>query len=230
MAAEKGLKRAVVLLSGGLDSSTCLLIARKDGFQPIALSFFYNQRHAVEIEMASRLAISNEAEHFILNLPLDVIGGSALTDDIDVPESEPLDGEIPLTYVPARNLIFLSLALAFAETRNAERIYIGINSLDFSNYPDCRMDFLSKFSEISVLATRAGREGKKIEIKAPLQNMKKSEIVKLADELGLDFSLTSSCYNPDRQGLACGVCASCRLRIKGFKEAGILDKISYEKQ
>ena len=222
-------KPAVCLLSGGLDSSTCLALARRDGYGCYALSFDYGQRHRIELEAAKRVADAVGVErHLVVNLGLNAIGGSALTDDIDVPKSRAPDEMahgIPITYVPARNTIFLSYALAWAEVLEASDIFIGVNALDYSGYPDCRPEFIDAYERMANLATKAGVEGRtKVTIHAPLLRLGKAEIVKLAHELGLDFGLTHSCYDPDPSGRACGQCDSCLLRRKGFEEAGVEDR------
>jgi 7-cyano-7-deazaguanine synthase len=225
-------KKAVILLSGGVDSSTALAIAKSEGCELHALSFRYGQRHEREIEAAKKVARSLGAnEHLILEFNLRAIGGSALTDEIDVPKSRSA-GEIsigiPVTYVPARNTIFLSFGLALAEKIGAEDIFFGANQLDYSGYPDCREEYIRAFEKMANLATKAGVEGKaKIKIHTPLIQLTKSEIIKKGLELGLDFSLTWSCYDPTANGFACGLCDSCQLRVKGFKEAGVKDPIRY---
>jgi 7-cyano-7-deazaguanine synthase len=222
-------KPAVCLLSGGLDSSTCLALARRGGYAVYALSFDYGQRHRVELEAAARVAAAVGVErHMVVKLGLDAIGGSALTADIAVPKgrrAEEMAHGIPITYVPARNTIFLSYALAWAEVLESSDVFIGVNALDYSGYPDCRPEYIEAFERMANLATRAAVEGKtKLEIHAPLLRLGKAEIVKLAAELRLDFSLTHSCYDPDSSGRACGQCDSCLLRRKGFEEAGIADR------
>lgn len=221
-------KKALVLASGGLDSTTILAIAKNEGYDIYALSFDYGQRHNFELEAAKRVAKHLGAKkHLILRLDLDTIGGSALTDDIPVPQGRDLDevssGSIPATYVPARNTIFLAYALAWAEVLGATDIFIGINAIDFSGYPDCRPEFIESFQRTADLATKAGVEGKGITIHAPLINMTKAEIIKKGISLGVDYAMTHSCYNPGENGIPCGVCDSCLLRKKGFKEAGIPD-------
>jgi len=219
---------AVCLLSGGLDSSTCLALARRDGYECYALSFDYGQRHRVELEAAARVAASiGVREHRTAHIDLRVFGASALTADIEVPKhrsaAEMAQG-IPVTYVPARNTIFLSYALAWAEVLEASDIFIGVNALDYSGYPDCRPEFIHAFENMANLATKAGIEGRTaIHIHTPLIALSKADIVRLAAQLGLDFTLTHSCYDPDREGRACGQCDSCLLREKGFAEAGIRD-------
>jgi 7-cyano-7-deazaguanine synthase len=222
-------KRAVCLLSGGLDSSTCLALARRDGYECYALSFDYGQRHRIELAAAERVAAEFGAKrHIVAKIGLDAFGGSALTADIDVPKGRSADamGEgIPITYVPARNTIFLSFALAWAEVLGAADIFIGVNALDYSGYPDCRPEFIEAYTRMANLATKAGVEGRtRIEIHTPLIALSKAEIVRLAAKLGLDFSLTHSCYDPSPDGRPCGQCDSCLLRRKGFEEAGIEDR------
>lgn len=221
-------KKAVVLYSGGLDSTTCLAMAKADGFAPYALSFSYGQRHALELELAKANARPMGAvEHLVVEFDLRLMGGSALTDDIDVPK-EGVGEQIPVTYVPARNTIFLSFALGWAEVLGAFDIYIGVNSLDYSGYPDCRPEFVSAFENLANLATRAGVEGQgRFRIHSPLLNMSKAEIIRAGISLGVDYSRTHSCYDPTVDGLSCGTCDSCRLRIKGFHEAGVTDPLRY---
>lgn len=224
-------KKAVVLLSGGADSATALACARRDGFEPCALTIDYGQRHRVELVMAQKQAARFGAKLLLLNADLRPIGGSALTADIDVPAGRSA-GEIahgiPVTYVPARNTIFLSLALGWAESLGAGDIYIGVNALDYSGYPDCRPEFIAAFENMARLATKIGVEGKTaIKIHAPLISLTKAEIFRLGDSLGVDFRLTHSCYSPAPDGKACGQCDSCLIRLKGFKEAGIEDPLDY---
>lgn len=229
MAGKSG--NAVVLLSGGLDSATVLAIARDQGYQCIALSFDYGQRHRIELASAKAVAKAGGAiEHRILTLPIGELGGSALTDDaIDVPESiDEQNDDIPVTYVPARNTIFLSMALGLAEIAGARNIYIGANAVDYSGYPDCRPEFISAFQHVANLATREGVEGDGFQIRAPLIDMSKADIIRTGAALGVDYSLTVSCYNPSEKGLACGVCDSCRLRAYGFEMAGVADPTSYQ--
>lgn len=219
--------KAVVLLSGGLDSTTTLAIARRDGFACHALSVDYGQRHRVELEHSRHLAQALGAvEHRIVSLDLRAFGGSALTADIPVPTAERAAG-IPITYVPARNTILLSLALAYAEVIGAGDLFIGANVLDYSGYPDCRPEFLAAFETLARLGTKAGVEGTQYRIHAPLLRMTKAEIIRTGAALGIDYSRTISCYDPTPEGHACGVCESCRLRIKGFREAGIADPTRY---
>jgi len=218
---------AVILLSGGLDSATVLAIARQQGYTCHALSVDYGQRHDAELDAARRVAHSLGAiEHRIIQLGLGQFGGSALTDAaIAVPE-HPTEG-IPVTYVPARNTVMLSLALAWAEVLNARDIFIGVNAVDYSGYPDCRPEFISAFEHLANLATKAGVEGKRLRVHAPLQNLSKSEIIRLGQELGVDYSLTVSCYQADAVGRACGRCDACRLRRAGFAQAGLSDPTKY---
>jgi len=218
-------KAAVVLLSGGLDSATCLAIAAERGFRCYALSVNYGQRHSSELAAAAEVANANSAELKIINLDLRTIGGSALTDDIDVPEEEG-DG-IPVTYVPARNTIMLSLALAWAEVLGVGDIFIGVNAVDYSGYPDCRPEFVNAYEEMANLATKAGVGGHRLIIHTPLIDMSKSDIIQKGTELGVDYAMTVSCYQADEEGRACGVCDSCRLRAAGFEAAGISDPTRY---
>jgi 7-cyano-7-deazaguanine synthase len=220
--------KAIVLLSGGLDSSTCLALARREGYQCYALSFDYGQRHRIELQAAERVAKTLGAqEHRIALIDMRSFGHSALTADIDVPKGRTetqMGTDIPITYVPARNTVFLSFALAWAEVLEASDIFIGVNALDYSGYPDCRPEFIEAFERMANLATAAAIEGRtRVKIHAPLIQLSKAEIVKLASELGLDFSLTHSCYDPGERGRPCGQCDSCLLRSKGFAEAGIAD-------
>lgn len=223
------MKRAVCLLSGGLDSATALACARRDGFQIYALTFDYGQRHRVELEAAARVARHlGAAEHRIFRIDLRSIGGSALTADIDVPKDRAVsETEIPVTYVPARNTVFLSIALAWAEVLGSEDIYIGVNAVDYSGYPDCRPEFIRAFEQMANLATKAGIEGRqKLQIHTPLIELSKAQIIRLGLALGVDYSLTHSCYDPVG-GLACGHCDSCLLRKAGFAEAGVEDPLRY---
>ncbi len=225
-------KKAVVLSSGGLDSTTVMALARSEGYALYSLSFRYGQRHALELEAAQRVAQALGAkEHLVINIDLGKIGGSALTENRDIPkgreESARLE-EIPVTYVPARNTIFLSLALAWAEVLGAADIFIGVNALDYSGYPDCRPEYIEAFERLANLATKAGVEGKiKFRIQAPLIRLTKAEIIRKGLALGVDYSLTHSCYDPAPDGRACGQCDSCLLRKKGFREAGIPDPTHY---
>lgn len=219
--------KAVALLSGGLDSMVAAARAREAGFDLFALTVDYGQRHRVELESAARIARALGAErHIILPLDLRAFGGSALTDDIDVPKAG-VGADVPVTYVPARNTIFLSLALGWAEASGAFDIYIGVNALDYSGYPDCRPDFIHAFERLAELATKAGAEGRAFRIAAPLLDMSKADIVREADRLGLDPGLSWSCYDPAPEGRHCGLCDSCRLRSKGFAEAGLPDPTRY---
>lgn len=221
-------KRAVVLLSGGLDSSTCAAIAKDMGFEVHAVSFDYGQRHKFELESADKVVkfLSIE-DHMIIRSDLSVIGGSALTDNIDVPDFKDDQKEIPVTYVPSRNIIFLSYAVSFAEVKGAEDIFIGVTAVDYSGYPDCRPEFIDAFEKAVNLGTKAGVSGSGFKIHTPLIDLSKSEIIKRGDELGLDYKLTHSCYNPDQKGKACGKCDSCVLRRRGFEDAGISDPTVY---
>jgi 7-cyano-7-deazaguanine synthase len=223
-------KRAICLLSGGLDSATCLAMARRDGFSCYCLSFDYGQRHGVELEAARRVAAQLKAkEHRIATIDLRLFGGSALTADIDVPkgrQQNEMAAGIPVTYVPARNTIFLSFALAYAEVVGASNIFIGVNAIDYSGYPDCRPEFIRAFEQLANLATKAGVEGRsRMRIHTPLITLSKADIVRTAAELGVDFALTHSCYDPGESGRACGLCDSCILRRKGFEEAGLNDPV-----
>jgi 7-cyano-7-deazaguanine synthase len=220
--------KAVCLLSGGLDSSTCLGLARRDGFDCYALSFDYGQRHRIELESAARVARHFDVrEHRVIRIDLRAFGASALTADIDVPKNGLAEG-IPITYVPARNTIFLAYAMAWAEVLECSDIFIGVNAIDYSGYPDCRPEFIAAFESMANLATKAGVEGKThLRIHTPLAQLNKAGIVKLAAEAGVDFSMTHSCYDPDEEGHACGNCDSCLLRRKGFLEARIPDPLTY---
>jgi 7-cyano-7-deazaguanine synthase len=225
---------AVVLLSGGIDSTTTLAIALAEGYDAYALSFDYLQRHQIEIEAAHRVAKSLGAkEHRIAKIDLRVFGGSALTDDVAVPkrrsETEIAHG-IPTTYVPARNTIFLAYAVAWAEVIPASDIFIGVNAIDYSGYPDCRPEFIEAFENVANVGTKAGIEGRHFQIHTPLIQFSKADIIRKGVELGIDFSLTHSCYDPAPEGLACGECDSCLLRLKGFREAGIKDPVRYAKR
>ena len=225
--------KAVVLLSGGLDSATALAVTKRDGFEVAALSVDYGQRHRVELEMATKLAAAfGVADHRTVTLDLRAIGGSALTSAIDVPKDRPAEAMgagVPITYVPARNTILLGVALGFAEVVGAFDLVIGANILDYSGYPDCRPEFLGAFESLANLATQAGVEGRgKFRVRAPLLHLKKSEIIRLGTELGVDYALTLSCYDPDAEGRACGRCDSCQLRRAGFTEAGVVDPTRYQ--
>ena len=222
--------KAIVLLSGGLDSATVLAIARRDGFTPHTLSFDYGQRHRVELHAAKQLAAAFGSEHSVMSFDLRQFGGSALTGDIDVPKDRPesqMANGIPITYVPARNTIFLSFALGLAEVIGSTDIFIGVNALDYSGYPDCRPEFIAAFQSLANVATKSGVEGHGVTIHAPLIQMTKAQIIAAGIALGVDYSLTSSCYDPSPDGYACGRCDSCQLRRKGFAEAGIPDPIRY---
>ncbi len=215
-------KKAVILLSGGLDSATTLAIAKSQSYDCYALSFDYGQRHRVELEAATKVANTlGVIEHKFIHLNLNDIGGSALTDNnIKVP-IEGITDDIPVTYVPARNTVFLSLALGWAEVLSANNIFIGVNAIDYSGYPDCRPEFIKAFETMANLATKAGVEGKNFKIHTPLINLTKAEIIKTGIELGIDYSMTISCYQPNSKGEACGICDSCRLRANGFQELGL---------
>jgi 7-cyano-7-deazaguanine synthase len=226
------MKRAVCLLSGGMDSSTCLAYAKRQGFACYALSFDYGQRHRYELEAAARVAKSLGAvEHKVLHIDLRSFGGSALTDEIAVPKEraqEEMSGGIPVTYVPARNTIFLSLGLAWAEVLGAADLFIGVNAIDYSGYPDCRPEFIAAFEKMANLATKAGVEGAtRLKIHTPLIELSKAGITKLAGELGVDCGLTFTCYDPVGEGRPCGKCDACQLRLKGFAEAGMQDPLVY---
>lgn len=223
------MKRAIVLLSGGLDSATCLAQAMADGFECYALSFDYGQRHRCELDASKNIAEQMGAKEFrCFKIDLAQWGGSALTDEnIQVPDHS--DGGIPITYVPARNLVFLSLATAWGEVLGAHDLYIGVNSVDYSGYPDCRKPFIDSFAETARLGTCAVDENWKWQIHTPLQALSKAEIIRLGTSLGVDYSLTTSCYNPDNEGRSCGRCDSCFLRHRGFTEAGIADPTKYAK-
>jgi 7-cyano-7-deazaguanine synthase len=225
-------RKAVVLSSGGIDSTTAMAIARYEGFKIYSLSFFYGQRHAFELQAAQKVANAiGVTEHRVINIDLKQIGGSSLTDDIDVPKNrgeQEMTRGIPVTYVPARNTIFLSFALAWAEVLKSSDIFIGVNAIDYSGYPDCRPEYIDAFERMANLATKAGVEGAaNIRIRTPLIHLTKAQIIQKGMELGVDFALTHSCYDPSPQGLACGKCDSCFLRRKGFKEAGVTDPTRY---
>jgi 7-cyano-7-deazaguanine synthase len=226
-----GTRRAVVLLSGGLDSAVTLAIAKHEGLELHALSFDYGQRHRVELQAAARVAAAAAVrDHRVATIDLRVFGGSALTDDIEVPKnraSDRIDAGIPITYVPARNTIFLSYGLACAEVIGARDIFIGVNAIDYSGYPDCRPGFIERFEKLANVATRAGVSGDNFRIRTPLIRLTKREIVQRGAELDVDFSLTHSCYDPAVDGTACGTCDSCQLRLAGFREAGVEDPIRY---
>lgn len=223
---------AVVLLSGGLDSTTCLAMAASQGYACHALTVRYGQRHEQELVAAQRVAQAMDCQrHLITDLDLRLIGGSALTDDIPVPKGRSTDDMadgVPVTYVPARNTLFLSLALAWAETLKCTDIFIGVNALDYSGYPDCRPEFIAAFTKLAKLGTKAGTEGgQNFTIHTPLMELSKAQIIKAGLKLGVDYGLTHSCYDPTPQGLACGYCDSCLLRLKGFSEAGMVDPVGY---
>ncbi|NOK16992.1 7-cyano-7-deazaguanine synthase QueC [Corallococcus carmarthensis] len=224
-------KRAVVLLSGGLDSTTCLAMAKADGFEPVCLSIAYGQRHAVELERAKKVAaIMGVRDVRVVTVDLRQVGGSALTDDIPVPKDRSEDDmshDVPVTYVPARNALFLSLALGLAEVVGATDLYIGVNAVDYSGYPDCRPEFIRSFEAMAQLATKAGVEGATFKVHAPLSGLTKAQIIQAGVKLGVDYGMTHSCYDPDAQGRACGRCDSCLLRSKGFQEAGVPDPTVY---
>lgn len=223
--------RAVVLLSGGVDSTTAAAVAKADGFEVCAISFDYQQRHRQELDAAARVADHLGIEkRLVFPIDLRLIGGSALTDSIEVPKDRDEDsmaGEIPVTYVPGRNLIFLSIATAWAERLGASDLYAGVNAIDYSGYPDCRPEFIAAFNEAANLATKIGVEGDRVHVHTPLADLSKAEIVRRATELGVDLALTHSCYDPSPEGLACGACDSCVLRRKGFEEAGVADPTRY---
>ena len=220
------MKTAVVLLSGGLDSMVCAALARESGFETVALTIDYGQRHRVELDSARRIAAGLANRHIVLALDLTAFGGSALTSDIAVPKDGVGEG-IPVTYVPARNTIFLSLALGLAEASGARDIFIGVNALDYSGYPDCRPEFVAGFERLANLATKAGVEGDGFTIHAPLLDLTKADIAREAQRLGIDAGLSHSCYDPLPDGTHCGKCDACRLRSKGFAEAGVADPTSY---
>ena len=224
-------KKAVVLLSGGLDSTTCLAMARAEGFEPVCLAVAYGQRHAVELERARRVAESLGVKDFrVVSVDLRQVGGSALTAEMEVPKDRPeseLAEGIPVTYVPARNALFLSLALGLAEVVGASDLYIGVNAVDYSGYPDCRPEFIQAFEKLANLATKAGVEGTRFRVHAPLSGMSKADIIRAGVKLGVDYSMTHSCYDPDAQGRACGRCDSCVLRRRGFEQAGVADPTPY---
>ena len=226
------MKRAVVLLSGGLDSTTCLAMAKADGFDPSCLVVSYGQRHQVEVSRAQAVAQAFSVRDVrVVSLDLRAIGGSALTSDAPVPKArdeKAMADVIPETYVPARNTVMLALALGLAEVVGAQDIYIGVNAVDYSGYPDCRPEFIRAFEEVANLATRAGVEGKRFRIRAPLSGMSKAEIIRAGVALGVDYGMTHSCYDPDEEGRACGRCDSCVLRRRGFEEAGVPDPTRYQ--
>jgi 7-cyano-7-deazaguanine synthase len=239
-------RTAIVLLSGGLDSTTCLAIARAEGFAPVALSFRYGQRHTVELDCARRIAADAGVEHVVADIDLAAFGGSALTDAaLEVPKHDDVAeladeavasgaggavGEIPITYVPARNTIFLSFALAVAEVRGAADVFIGVNAVDYSGYPDCRPEFVAAFEAMANLATRAAVEGRRLTVHTPLIELTKADIIRRGIALGVDFGLTSTCYDPGADGGACGRCDACLLRARGFADAGIPDPTRYTEE
>jgi len=228
-------KKAVVLLSGGLDSTTVLAIAKNDGFSPYALSFRYGQRHETELAAAARVAKAiGAAEHVIAEVNLNVFGGSALTAQIEVPKQRThaeMSRGIPITYVPARNTVFLSIALAWAELLEADDIFVGVNALDYSGYPDCRPEYISAFEQMANLATKAAVEGRqRIQIQAPLIELSKAQIIQRGLALGVDYGITHSCYDPGSEGRACGSCDSCVLRLKVYREAGLPDPTTYQER
>jgi 7-cyano-7-deazaguanine synthase len=225
-------RKAVVLSSGGIDSTTTMAIAKHEGFKIFSLSFFYGQRHAFELEAAQKVANAiGVTKHLVINIDLKQIGGSSLTDDMDVPkdrDEQEMTREIPVTYVPARNTIFLSFALAWAEVLKSSDIFIGVNAIDYSGYPDCRPEYIDAFERMANLATKAGVEGTtRVRIRTPLIRLTKAKIIQKGIDLGVDFALTHSCYDPSPQGFACGKCDSCFLRRKGFKESGVTDPARY---
>lgn len=221
------MKKAVVLFSGGQDSTTCLAYAKKQGYTVVALSFNYSQKHSSELEAAKRIAKSMGVEHLIFELAINQFGGSSLTDQtMAVPDFKE-DAGIPSTYIPARNTIFLSIALGFAEVLQANDIFIGVSSVDYSGYPDCRPEYIAAFQTMANLATKSAVEGHKLTIHTPLMTLTKAQMIKLGMELGVDYALTVTCYRADAQGRACGTCASCTLRKNGFSEAGVPDPTLY---
>ena len=225
------MKKAIVLLSGGLDSTTTLAIAQRDGNEVHAMTFRYGQRHEIEVDAARRVATAaGVRDHVVVDIDLRTFGGSALTSDLPVPKDRHVDANrhgIPVTYVPARNTIFLSYGLAWAEVHGASEIYAGVNAVDYSGYPDCRPEYIAAYQRMADLATRAGIEGRGPQITTPLITMSKAEIIRLGASLGVDYALTTSCYEPTVHGVACGHCDSCHLRLKGFAEAGLKDPIRY---
>lgn len=223
------MKKAVILLSGGLDSATVLAIAKTQGFECYALSFNYGQKHNVELKAAQKMAgILGAGQHRIAEIDLKVFGGSALTDSsIEVPQTEPQQGQIPVTYVPARNTIMLSYALAWAEVLGANDIFIGVNAVDYSGYPDCRPEYIAAYEKMARLATRVGVEGAELNIRTPLLYLSKADIIRQGTALGIDYSITVTCYQADEEGRACGVCEACRLRKAGFAAAGVTDPTRY---
>ena len=220
-------KKSVVLLSGGLDSMVCAALAREGGFEVLALTVDYHQRHRIELEAAERVAALLADRHIVVPLNLSAFGGSVLTSDVAVPKEGIEDDSIPVTYVPARNTIFLSLALAWAEAEGAHDLFVGVNALDYSGYPDCRPEFIAAFEALANRATKAGVEGDRFTVHAPLLHMTKADIAREAARLGLDAGLSHSCYDPAADGAACGRCDACRLRARGFEEAGLPDPTRY---
>jgi 7-cyano-7-deazaguanine synthase len=227
-----GEPKAVVLLSGGLDSSTVLYLAQSKSYQVFALSFRYGQRHEFELSAARQIAeAAGVTDHRVVNIDLAAFGGSALTDDLQVPKhrnDREMESGIPVTYVPARNTVFLALALAWAEVLDAQDIFLGVNHVDYSGYPDCRPEFIRAFERVANLATKSGVEGNRFRIHAPLIELSKREIVQKGVELGVDFSMTHTCYDPDDAGRACGACDACQLRLQGFRECGLEDPVAYQ--
>lgn len=224
-----GKSKAVILLSGGMDSATTLAAALAEGYECHCVSFDYGQRNNPELAAAKRVAAAlGAASHRVIGIDLRAIGGSALTDAIEVPKNSP-SADIPVTYVPARNTVFLSLGLGMAEALDADALYIGVNSVDYSGYPDCRPEFIAAFQRLANLATKRGVEGRPIEIRTPLQNLDKGEIIALGAGLGVDYAMTLTCYDPDADGRACGECDACRLRRDGFLKAGVVDSTLYQK-
>ncbi len=224
------MKKAVVLLSGGLDSATCCAVARSDGYEIYAMSFEYGQRHRIELECAQKVAgFCGAVDHRTVRIDLRAFGGSSLTSDIDVPKGRKTESsdEIPNTYVPARNIIFLSFAVGWAEVLQCTDIIIGVNAIDYSGYPDCRPEFIKAYEKAANLSTKAGVQGRRLSIHTPLINLHKSEIIQLGTSLGMDYGITHSCYDPSPEGLACGQCDSCIIRRKGFEEAGVEDPTKY---
>ena len=225
------MKPAVVLLSGGLDSTTTLAVAQRDGYDAHAMTFRYGQRHEIEVDAARAVArAAHVGDHVVVDIDLRTFGGSALTDDIAVPKNRPAeqrDRGVPVTYVPARNTIFLSFALAWAEVLGSRDIYVGVNAVDYSGYPDCRPEYIAAYERMANLATRAGVEGAPTRIRTPLIDLTKADIIRLGTSLGVDYAITTSCYDPTVHGVACGHCDSCLLRLKGFAEAGLKDPIRY---
>lgn len=227
-------KKAVILVSGGLDSATALAIAQNEGYETNAITFRYGQRHDVELIAAQKVvAAANVAQHIEIEIDLRIIGGSALTDDIEVPKGREVDemsAEIPVTYVPARNTVFLSFGLAWAEVLESDDLFIGVNALDYSGYPDCRPEYIRAYEEMANLATKRGVEGSQLRIHTPLIDQTKAQIIATGVRLGVDYSITRSCYDPSPAGEACGECDSCRLRLKGFAENGLDDPAPYRRQ